>query len=167
MPPSRNRSSHLPAVLALTRKAAAAAFRVAPLLKNKSHECLSTAIAQSGILMNVHSIPPKTLFARHKQLLRFKSNGQPLERSQVPQWVDRMRQGTRLPTLARLVLWAADRARWWCVTIAGIAQIALFRLIRPPYSALFGSPSNFGVVPKNHTAPRPCPRESMSPSLFK
>ena len=39
--------------------------------------------------------------------------------------------------LARLVLRAADRARGWCVTIAGIAQIALFRLI-PPYStALF------------------------------
>ena len=35
--------------------------------------------------------------------------------------------------LARLVMWAADRARWRCVTIAGIAQIALFRLI-PPYS---------------------------------
>ncbi len=42
-----------------------------------------------------------------------------------------------MSTLARLVLWAADRARWWCVTIAGIAQLALFRLI-PPYStALF------------------------------
>ncbi len=39
--------------------------------------------------------------------------------------------------LACLVLRATDRARWWCVTIAGIAQIAFFRLI-PPYStALF------------------------------
>ena len=83
------------------------------------------------------------------------------------QCADRMRQGARLSILARLVLRAADRARGWCVTIAGIAQIALFRLI-PPYStALFGSPSNFGVAPKNHTAPRPCPRESIMPSLFK
>jgi hypothetical protein len=41
-----------------------------------------------------------------------------------------MRQGSRLSILARLALWAAVRARWWCVTIAGIAQIALFRLIR-------------------------------------
>ena len=39
--------------------------------------------------------------------------------------------------LARLALWAADRARWLCVAIAGIAQFALLRLI-PPYStALF------------------------------
>ena len=74
-----------------------------------------------------------------------------------------MRQGPRLSILARLVLRAADRARGWCVTIAGIAQIALFRLI-PPYSV---QPSNFGVAPKNHTAPRPCPRESIMPSLFK
>jgi hypothetical protein len=35
--------------------------------------------------MNVHSIPPKQLIARHNQLLRFSSNGQPLERSQVAQ----------------------------------------------------------------------------------
>ena len=41
-----------------------------------------------------------------------------------------MRQGTRLSILVRLVLWAAERARLWCVTIAGIAQIASFRLIR-------------------------------------
>ena len=53
------------------------------------------------------------------------------------------------------------------MTIAGIAQIALFRLIRPPYSALFGSPSNFGVAPKNHTAPRPCPRESINAKSFQ
>jgi hypothetical protein len=44
-----------------------------------------------------------------------------------------MRQGSRLSILARLALWAAVRARWWCVTIAGIVQIAFFRLI-PPYS---------------------------------
>ena len=44
--------------------------------------------------------------------------------------MDRMRQGPRLSIFARLVLWAAYRARWWCVTIAGIAQIALFRLMR-------------------------------------
>jgi hypothetical protein len=56
-------------------------------------------------------------------------------------------------------------ATW--VTIAGIAQIALFRLIRPPYSSLFDSPSSFGVVPKNHTAPRPCRRGAIMPSLFK
>ena len=47
-----------------------------------------------------------------------------------------MRQGARLSIFAPLVLWAADRARLCCVTIAGIAQIALFRII-PPYSALF------------------------------
>jgi len=42
-----------------------------------------------------------------------------------------------LSILARLALWAAVRARWRCVTIAEIAQIALYRLI-PPYStALF------------------------------
>src|ERR1039457_3291177 len=35
--------------------------------------------------MNVHPIPPKVLVARHNQLLRFESNGQPLERSQVAQ----------------------------------------------------------------------------------
>src|ERR1019366_4682543 len=33
--------------------------------------------------MNVHPIPPKVLVARHNQLLRFESNRQPLERSQV------------------------------------------------------------------------------------
>src|SRR3954471_665663 len=47
-------------------------------------QSLSTAKAQSGILMNVHSILRRFLVARHNQLLRFKSNGQPLERSQVP-----------------------------------------------------------------------------------
>jgi hypothetical protein len=35
--------------------------------------------------MNVHPIPPKVLVARHNQLLRFESNGQPLERSQGAQ----------------------------------------------------------------------------------
>jgi hypothetical protein len=34
--------------------------------------------------MNVNSFPPKTLVARHNQLLRTGTNGQPLERSQVP-----------------------------------------------------------------------------------
>lgn len=36
------------------------------------------------------------------------------------------------------------------------------------YSALFGPPfSDFGATARNHTAPRPCPRESIDPSLFK
>ncbi len=47
------------------------------------------------------------------------------------------------------------------------AQIALFRLIRPPYSALFEFWPGVGSAAKNHTAPRPCPRELMSPSLFR
>jgi hypothetical protein len=51
--------------------------------------------------MNVHSIPPKVLIARHNQLLRSKSNGQPLERSQVTHlptqkiWAPRVTSGKR------------------------------------------------------------------------
>ena len=44
--------------------------------------------------MNVHSISPKTLLVRHKQLLREISNGQPLETSQVPH-VSILRRGFR------------------------------------------------------------------------
>jgi transposase InsO family protein len=58
---------------------------------------LSTAKSQSGILMNVHSVPPKILVARHNQLLRFHSNGQPLERSQATQVVP-----WRLPWLSMI-----------------------------------------------------------------
>jgi hypothetical protein len=37
----------------------------------------------------------------------------------------------------------------------------------PPYSALFEFWSGVDSTAKNHTAPRPCPRELMRPSLFK
>ena len=55
----------------------------ASLQKNFSGQLLSTMNRQSGILVIVHSISPKVLVARHNQLLRFHSNGQPLETSQV------------------------------------------------------------------------------------
>jgi len=59
--------------------------------------------------MNVHSFPPKTLVARHNQLLRFRANGQPLERSQVPHprrvLVFAARVGNLEPQLSILHLW--------------------------------------------------------------
>jgi hypothetical protein len=83
-------------------------------------------------------------------------------------------QGINIPSgsgsvsiLARLVPWAADRARRCCVTVAGTAQFAVFCLIRPSYSALFVSPPNCTAAPKSHMASRPCPRESINPSFFK
>src|SRR5262249_17833317 len=52
---------------------------------SRSHFCqrLSTMPRKSGILMDVHSISRKDLIARHNQHLRFWSNGQPVERSQL------------------------------------------------------------------------------------
>jgi hypothetical protein len=44
---------------------------------------LSTVQRKSGILVNVHSISPEASIARHNQHLRFWSNGQPVERSQL------------------------------------------------------------------------------------
>src|SRR5215472_15977655 len=84
MPATRNRTIHLAAVLLLTRKAAAASFRVAP--------CSITNLARLSRLRNVSRaflwtsirFLQRNLVARHNQLLRVKSNGQHLERSQVP-----------------------------------------------------------------------------------
>ena len=45
--------------------------------------------------------------------------------------------------------------------------LSLPELLRPPYFALFEFWSGVDSTAKNHTAPRPCPRELMIPSLFK
>ncbi|HUJ32897.1 MAG TPA: hypothetical protein VLY23_16560, partial [Candidatus Acidoferrum sp.] len=44
---------------------------------------LSTMHRKSGILMNVHSTSREDLIAQHNQHLPFRSNGQPVERSQL------------------------------------------------------------------------------------
>jgi hypothetical protein len=44
---------------------------------------LSTMNRQSGILVIVHSISWRNPIARHNQLLAFRSNGQPIEISQL------------------------------------------------------------------------------------
>src|SRR5665213_3324739 len=52
-------------------------------LHNHFRQLLSTMNRQSGILVIVHSVSPEKLIARHNQLLSFRSNGQPVETSQL------------------------------------------------------------------------------------
>jgi hypothetical protein len=48
------------------------------------YQILSTTQGKSGILVDVHSILSSEVIARNNQLLWFWSNGQRVERSQVP-----------------------------------------------------------------------------------
>src|SRR5580658_2602955 len=58
-------------------------FQRATPLNNHFRQLLSTMNRQSGILVIVHSISSEKLVARHNQLLSFRSNGQPVETSQL------------------------------------------------------------------------------------
>src|ERR1700687_5710063 len=81
-PRVRNRRTHLAAVLGVTRKRRAAALRVWP----ESTNCASCSrlrrVSRAFLWMSIRSLLGNWI-ARHNQLLRFRSNGQPLERSQV------------------------------------------------------------------------------------
>jgi len=66
-----------------TSSGAADGLRRLPALNNAAHHHLSTCRREPGILMNVHSVPPRWPKLQQLQLPRSEPNGQPIETSHL------------------------------------------------------------------------------------
>src|SRR5271169_379575 len=101
--------------------------------------------------MNVHSIPPKVLVARHNQLLRFKSNGQPLERSQVPH-ISLSRCGLSFDPTCSTLTAMADRPTPVFRTIEEVSLIGTMAIYDSQAEASQGIPQQWRAFRLAHPA---------------
>jgi hypothetical protein len=101
--------------------------RPQPFFDHHASQALSTHSRPWGILVIAHSVSPEVLLARHKQLLRSRSNGQPLERSQVPQPILELRD--RVVHIFLRIRSTTDKSR--SQYLESVAWITLMNLVIP------------------------------------